>query len=157
VTTLTTAQEQANNLWQEIQRRAEPVGKKSEMILLNLVQNLAISMASLSDQIVKYSTPYLPEGAEKKVAIAASYAQELSDSFSKAKTLGDLRDEMIAEAKDKLGYVQDGLINAIEYFVEFPPVCWLVSARLDSSSPASSELTIASSICSDDIGSASDA
>lgn len=46
-----------------------------------------------------------------------------------AKTLGDLRDEMIAEAKDKLGYVQDGLINAIEYFVEFPPVCWLVSSN----------------------------
>lgn len=43
-----------------------------------------------------------------------------------AQTLGDLRDEVLAEAKDKIGYVQDGLLNAIDYFVEFPPVCWLV-------------------------------
>jgi len=65
-TTLTSAQEQAANLWGEIQKRSEPLGKRSEVVLLNLMQGLVSSMSSLSDQIVKYSTPYLPDSAEKK-------------------------------------------------------------------------------------------
>jgi len=123
--TLSTAQEQAKALWHEIQRRAEPISGRSEAIVLNLVQSLAATMASLSQQVAKYSTPYLPEGVEKTVMAGASYAAELRDTFGKAKTLGDLRDEVIAEAKQKLGYVQDGLTKGIDYLVEFPPVCWL--------------------------------
>jgi len=145
ITTLTTAQEQAKNIWQEIQRRSEPLGKRSEIVLLNLVQGLASSMASLSDQIVKYSTPYLPEGAETRMTAAANYAQELKQAFAKAQTLGDLRDEVIAEAKDKIAYVQEGLINAIDYFAEFPPVSWAVNGRSDSISQISSEGTVSSS------------
>jgi len=127
--TLTNAQEQAKALWHEIQRRTEPLSGRSEAIVLNLVQGLAANVAALSQQVAKYSSPYLPEGVEKTVAAGASYASELRDAFAKAKTLGDLRDEVITEAKQKLVYVQDGLTKGIDYLVEFPPVCWLVSAR----------------------------
>jgi len=127
--TLTTAQQQASALWHEIQRRAEPISGRSEAIVLNLVQGLASNIAALSQQIAKYSTPYLPEGMDKTVAASAAYATELRDSFAKAKTLGDLRDEVISEAKEKLGYVQDGLTKGIDYLVEFPPICWLAPAR----------------------------
>jgi len=127
--TLTTAQQQATELWHEIQRRAEPISGRSEAIVLNLVQSLASNIAALSQQVAKYSSPYLPEGVDKTVAAGAVYATELRDSFAKAKTLGDLRDEVITEAKQKLGYVQDGLTKGIDYLVEFPPVCWLAPAR----------------------------
>jgi len=123
--TLTTAQEQAKALWHEIQRRAEPISGRSEAIILNLVQRLAANVAALSQQVAKYSAPYLPEGVEKTVATSASYATELRDTFAKAKNLGDLRDEIITEAKQKLAYVQDGLTKGLDYVVEFPPVCWL--------------------------------
>jgi len=127
--TLTTAQQQATALWHEIQRRTEPISDRSEAIVLSLVQSLTANIAALSQQVAKYSSPYLPEGVEKTVAAGAVYANELRDAFAKAKTLGDLRDEVMTEAKQKFGYVQDGLMKGLDHLFEFPPVCWLVPAR----------------------------
>jgi hypothetical protein len=127
--TLTTAQEQAKALWHEIQRRAEPISGRSEATVLHLVQGLAVNIAALSQQLVKFSSPYLPESLEKTVVASAVYATELRDTFAKAKTLGELRDEVIAEAKQKLGIVQDGLTKGMDYLIEFPPISWLTPAR----------------------------
>jgi hypothetical protein len=128
-TSLTTAQEQAKALWYEIQRRAEPLSGRSEAIVLTLVQGLAANVASLSQQVAKYSAPYLPEGMEKTVAGGAAYAVELRDAFAKAKSLGDIRDEVIVEAKDKLAYVQDAMTKGIDYLAELPPISWLTPTR----------------------------
>jgi len=130
--TLTTAQEQAKAIWHEIQRRAEPISERSEAIVLNMVQTLASTMAALTQQLVKLSSPYLPESVEKPVMASAAYANELRDNFAKAKTLGDLRDEMISEAKQQIGHIQDGLSKGFDYLVEIPPVAWLVPARAQS-------------------------
>jgi len=130
--TLTTAQEQAIAIWHGIQARAAPITGRSEAIALNLVQSLASNVAALSQQVAKYSSPYLPEGVEKVVVGSANYATELRDAFAKAKSLGDVRDEVIAEAKDKLGYVQEGITKGIDYLVEFPPISWIIPARIQS-------------------------
>jgi len=127
--TLTTAQQQVVALWHEIQRRAEPISGRSEATVLRLVQGLAANIAALSQQMAKLSSPYLPDGVEKTVTASAAYATELRDTFAKAKTLGELRDEVIAEAKQKLNIVQDGLTKGIDYLAEYPPVSWLTPAR----------------------------
>lgn len=98
--------------------------------------------------MLKYSTPYLPVGLEKNVAYAVQYAHDLNDSvsqvrrkwdetisrilhfsFFKAKTLGELKSDAVAEAREHLAYVQTIFLDVLERISVYPPISWLVSQK----------------------------
>lgn len=122
--------------------------------MLNLAKTLSSSCAAVCDQVLKYSTPYLPENLEKPFASAVQYAQDVNTavaqvrclfqriqflllflgftlyrfvySLLQAESLGDLKDEAIKEAKEGYNYVHGGFVDVLDRVAVYPPVSWLV-------------------------------
>jgi len=127
--TLAFVREQGKTIWHEFQHGAERITGVTEIIVLGVVQITTSNVAAIGQFVADISSPYLPVGLEKKVMASAAYANELRDNFAKAKTLGDLRDEVVAETKENFAYVQDHLSNGIKYLINFSPISWLIPSR----------------------------
>jgi len=137
--TLITIQEQKKAISQDIQRRKDVLANESEAIALTTVKRSSTFIAALSQQFIKYSSPYLPEGVEKPIAAGTAYIVDLRDSFAKAKTLGDVRNRVVDDAKKNYGYLQVELNKGIDYLVDFPPISWLIPDRYKSTRLKSSK------------------
>lgn len=121
--------EAAAQFWLEFRRRAEQIGAKPEPMLLQALQMLSVGLAKTVSQMAGLTSPYLSETAQKSLAAAAQYAHDLEDQLAKAKTVSEVRDELVHEAKERLQAVEESILSAVNYLTEFPPLNWLVSSR----------------------------
>lgn len=122
---LSAAPAQVAALLSALKATAEQFGRQPDVALLNLVKQMSTTFATMSDYLDKYSSAYMPENLYRNVAIAVRYAHEMSDTFNKATTLGELRDEVVKEAKDKFLFMQAVFSSVVDRLVVYPPICWL--------------------------------
>lgn len=132
---LMAAQKQVEALWREVQKRAGQYGSP-ELALLHLIQTISSTFSVFSDQILKYTASYLSEGLEKNVAYAVQYAHDLNESVSQAKTLGELKTEVVTEAKERLAYVQTIFMDVLDRVAVYPPISWLAPSATQNGAPA---------------------
>lgn len=112
--------------FRDLRIKTKKYSNHPDLGLLVLVQNMATAFTFLTDYLDKYLS-FAPEIIHSRVTQAVEYCHELRDTFNKAATLGELRDEVIKEAKVKLALIQSTLSSIIDHLVVHPPICWLAS------------------------------
>jgi hypothetical protein len=125
---LLAVQSQVGALWEQVQKRTAKYGSP-ELALLSLAKKLSSNFASICDQVFKYSTPYLSENVEKSFASAVQYTHDVSTAFAQAQTFGDLKDEVVKEAKEGYNFVYNVFVDVLDRVAVYPPVSWLVPAN----------------------------
>lgn len=136
---LAKAQHQAAVLLREAKDRTIKYGKQPDLALLNLVQNVSNKLVFLSNYVHKCSAPYLPKRLGDSVTVAVQYARDLNETFNKANSLGELKDEMLIEARRKFAYIQGVFLSVIDYLYIYPPISWMAgrSTAIDGVAPKS--------------------
>jgi len=131
-TTLTSVQQRVNSVRHGIHERIAAIFHWSEGTALSVVQGTSTTISALTQQVAKYSGPYLPENAEKAVAATANYITHLNDAFSKANTLGDVNIAVVSEVKQGFHFAQSVFDKGAGYVTTIAPISWLVPARFKS-------------------------
>lgn len=121
-----TAQSQAGVLLRSLKENAQQFGRQPDQALLKLVQNTSSSFVAFSDYVHQRASRFLPQKLDDSVKMAVEYARELNDLFNEATTLGELRTEVLSEAREKFNYIQGVLLTVVDHLLLFPPISWLV-------------------------------
>lgn len=127
INNLSMAQSQAAALLRGLKTNAQQFGRRPDQALLKLLQSTSSTFVAFSDFLYRRSLPYLSEKLNENFKTAVQYAHDLNDVFNEATTLGELRGEVISEAREKFQYIEGILLSFIDQLASHPPISWLAA------------------------------
>lgn len=90
----------------------------------------------------------LPSHVQQEALSLSRSASHIYVSFSKAKVLGDLPDNVLTGCKVQLGKMKDSLDNVMDYLVNNTPLNWLVGPFYPRIGPQQTPATASPADCS---------
>jgi len=118
------AQQTALSALRNLQAQADRYSVKPDLMLLRCIKASTNVLSSIADQMVKVGSGNLPTVCQNSLENTATYLNQWNESFSAAGSLSEVKTEVIAEAKEKYGQVEEVLLEMVDRMADWAPLSW---------------------------------
>ncbi|KFD52223.1 hypothetical protein M514_06936 [Trichuris suis] len=119
------AREQTNKAIGCLRTNYKHISSAVDQTTLWIVHMLAVNTKMVCDQLLGRCVKFLPQNASSAAHSAMTYVDDLCKTVAQAKSTGEVKDELITEAGEKIEFCRRRFLDALGNAAEYAPVSWV--------------------------------